>query len=343
MVGLPPPRAQESRRPWSIMVDHGRVAPRARRRAMPFCMAPLDWVLEPLGGPLFKRLAEELSGPELQSVLLEVMQRRAARRTPGELVRQYRQDGFCEPSPVDLRTSLSIDLQWLEAASTFEAIELSPVAPLGACSLVAPTHQHRVLSALRGTEVVSDPTNVLALECAARMRGQPKASVHLASSQRILRAQPQPKSAGYSQHFRIIVLGSGGVELKEHGFTLQTVLQHIRTALRGLELLELAGYSFGKRRVALHATARRKAVAERIAGDLAALTTVSLLEHPYYSGGLRFQVWVTTPDGEELPLIDGGTFDWLAQLTSNRRAVYVATGVGAQIIALRFAGPQRGS
>jgi hypothetical protein len=37
-----------------------------------------------------------------------------------------------------------------------------------------------------------------------------------------------------------------------------------------------------------------------------------------------------------VPLFDGGTFDWLAQLTSNRRAVYVASGGGAQLIAIRF-------
>jgi hypothetical protein len=47
-------------------------------------------------------------------------------------------------------------------------------------------------------------------------------------------------------------------------------------------------------------------------------------------------IWVTSPDGEPLPLIDGGAFDWLAKLTSNRRAVYVTTGVGAQLIAFRF-------
>jgi len=37
-----------------------------------------------------------------------------------------------------------------------------------------------------------------------------------------------------------------------------------------------------------------------------------------------------------VPLIDGGAFDWLAKLVSNRRAVYVATGAGSQLIALRF-------
>jgi hypothetical protein len=47
-------------------------------------------------------------------------------------------------------------------------------------------------------------------------------------------------------------------------------------------------------------------------------------------------LWVTAPDGTEVPLVDGGVFDWLAKLTSNRRAVFVATGAGAQLVAIRF-------
>lgn len=61
-----------------------------------------------------------------------------------------------------------------------------------------------------------------------------------------------------------------------------------------------------------------------------------MLEHGYYSGGIRFQIWVSAAGGEREALIDGGTFDWLAQLLSNRRAVFVATGAGAQRIPLRF-------
>ena len=47
-------------------------------------------------------------------------------------------------------------------------------------------------------------------------------------------------------------------------------------------------------------------------------------------------LWVTAPDGSPVPLADGGAFDWLTQLTSNRRAVYIASGAGAQLIPLRF-------
>lgn len=299
-------------------------------------MADRPWIVGQLGTAAFERLATGMSGSELQSVLLEVMHRRAARRAPRDLVAQYQRDAFCTPAGVDQRTAVELDAHLLAAAAGFEAIELSPLAPLGACSVVAPTDQRRVVSALRGTEVVSDPTNVLALECAVRLRARPDGPVHFATCQRVVRAQPFPKGRGFTQHFRLFVLASGGPEEREHRFTVGTVLHHIRTALAALDRLEAYGYAFGARRVDILATPEREALGARVAEELGPLATRKVLEHPYYSGGLRFQIWVTDRDGTSIPLIDGGVFDWLATLTSNRRAVYVATGAGAQLMALRF-------
>lgn len=299
-------------------------------------MAERPWIAAQLGTAALERLAAGLSGSELQSVLLEVMHRRAARRAPRDLVAQYQRDAFCAPAAVDQRTAVELDAHLLAAAVGFEAIELSPVAPLGACSVVALTDQKRVLSALRGTEVVSDPTNVLALECAVRLRAQPAGRVHFATCQRVVRAQPFPKDRGFTQHFRLFVLASGGPEERAHGFTVSTVLRHIRTALAALDRLEAHGYAFGARLVDILTTPEREALGARVAEQLGSLATRKVLEHPYYSGGLRFQIWVTDRDGTSIPLIDGGVFDWLARLTSNRRAVYVATGAGAQLMALRF-------
>lgn len=294
------------------------------------------WVVDPLGTEAFEKLASGLAGSELQSTLLEVMRRRARERTPRDLVAQHLSDPFCAPSPVDLRESAAIDAQLLAAAERFEAIELSPVAPLASSSAVALTDQNRVLSALRTSEVVSDPTNVLALECAARLRVRPAAAVHLATCQRVIRAQAVPKIPGFSQHFRIFVLASGGVEEKDHAFTTRALTDHVRTLLDALDRLEKCGYAFGQRRVEVLATEQRRVLADRVAEAIGPLAVRLPLEHAYYSGGLRYQIHVTAPDGAMAPLIDGGVFDWLSRLTSNRRAVYVATGCGAQLIALRF-------
>jgi hypothetical protein len=51
---------------------------------------------------------------------------------------------------------------------------LSPVTPLGTCGVVGPVSQNRVVSTVRGTEVVSDSTNALAVEAATRRRDRPK-------------------------------------------------------------------------------------------------------------------------------------------------------------------------
>ena len=284
--------------------------------------------------PLFERLAHELSGSELTSALLDVMRARAAARTPAEVLAQYRRDRFVWPAAVDLRTQLAIDTHMLAAADAFEAIELSPVAPLGACSTIAPTAQHRVLSALRSTEVASDPTNVLALECATRLRTGP-GPVHLATAMRVLRAQPVPKLPGYAQHFRMFALASGGIEARDHAFTVDTLVLHARTMLAAFDRLEAHGYRFGTRRLVVRATAARVPLAERIAAAIGLPATIEPLEQAYYHG-LRTMLHVTAPDGEDCFLADGGAFDWLAKLAANRRAVFVASGCGSQLIAARF-------
>jgi hypothetical protein len=295
------------------------------------------WRVGGLDPATFEQLGRQLPGSQLQSLLLEVVRERARARTPAEVLAQYLRDRFTSPAVVDQRVAVEVDRHLLAAAHAFEAVELSPVAPLATCSSMALTDQHRVLSALRGTEVVSDPTNVFALECARRLRAAP-APVHFTTSQRVVRAQPVPKLPGYAQHFRIFVLASGGLETQEHGFTVETVGLHIRTLLEALARLEEHGYAFGARRLELLATPERAALADRVAAAFAGIVPTSRgpLTHAYYTGGLRYRLWVTAPGGREEPLGDGGTFDWLARLLSNRRTVYVASGMGAQLVPLLF-------
>ena len=167
------------------------------------------------------------------------------------------------------------------------------------------------------------------------MRSSPAAETHLATSHRVLRAQPVPTQPGYAQHFRLFALGSGGVERKDHAFTVETVVLHVRTMLAGLLRLEQLGYSLHRPRVEVLVSAEKRQLGSRIADILSA--DLQPLEHPYYSGGLRYRIWVLAPDGGELPLADGGVFDWLGQLSSTRRAVFIGSGLSSQLIALRFA------
>lgn len=293
-----------------------------------------DWAIDPIGREAFDKLAE-LPANRLWSALLELLRRRAV-RTPGELIKQYERDAFTAPAPIDQRVAHIIDGHLLAAAAEFEAIELSPVAPLGTCSAIALADQHKILSALRGTEVQADPTNSLALECARRLRAGATGPLRLATCTRVVRCQQVPNIPGFTQHFRIFGLVTAGREAADHGTTTTAIVDHVRTIHRALDRLETAGYAFGKRRVVLRSTAARIAVADRVAAALSDLEIVrEELTHPYYDG-LRYVIVVTAPNGDGVPLIDGGAVDWVAKLTSNRSYVCVVTGMGAQLIPLRF-------
>ncbi len=286
------------------------------------------WIVDAIGRGPYDQLASELPGSTVQSIWLEVTRARAGARTPAEVLAQYERDLFVRPGFVDQRLAVEIDGHLLAAAAGFEAIELSPLTPLGTCTSVALGDQNRIVSALRGLEVVSDPTNAMTLEAATRLK-KARDPVHLATCMRVVRAQPVPKHVGWSQTFRMFALASGGFETANHGFTVEAVLRHLRAMLAALDRFEQHGYRFGVRRIELLATPERAELADRIAKQVGADRAV--LEHAYYSAGLRYKIYVTDPDGNEMFLVDGGVFDWLAKLLANRRAVVVASGTGAQL------------
>ena len=298
---------------------------------------PRPWIRTALPSGAYDALAANLPASQLWSVLLEVAAVRAAARQPAALLEQWTRDRFVQPSVVDQRSLIDIDRHLLAAAADFESIELSPVAPLGVCSAMGHASQNKVLSALRGTEVVSDPTNVMALECARRLREDPAGVKHLATSHRCVRAQEIPKRPGLTASFRIFCLGSAGLERQNHAFVVKTIAAHITVMLNALDRLEEHGFAFPDRRITVMATDAREPLADRIVASLGQSSVVrTALDHPYYNGGLRFQIAARSSDGIETTLADGGAFDWVAKLTSNRRGVYVASGLGSQQIAMMF-------
>jgi hypothetical protein len=286
--------------------------------------------------PLRQALTQDLAATELWSLLLAVLEQRAAQRTPAMVRQQWESDRFVQPCAVNQRILNELDSHLLAAAADFEALELSPVAPLASCSAVALTSQNRIVSTARGTEVVSDPTNVLALECAKRLREVPEAVVKLATSHRCVRAQAIPKRPGFAAHFRMFCLASAAHERKDHGFTTEALVEHIRTHVAALDRLEKHGYRFPDRRLRLLSTPERSHLAKRIAEAIPEIpATLVPLEHQYYDG-LRFMLDAGTPDGNAVPLVDGGAFDWLRKLTDNQRMVFVASGMGSQLAAMLF-------
>jgi hypothetical protein len=303
-------------------------------------MPTRSWISTGLPPGAYEALADRLPPSRLWSLLMDVAEARAVRRRAADVVEQWNRDRFVQPSIIDQRILVEADRHLLAAASEFEALELSPVAPLGICSIMGRTSQNKVLSALRGTEVVADPTNVMALECARRLRRNAADVVRLATSHRCVRAQELPANPAFTASFRIFCLASAGLERADHRLAVAAVAEQVNVLLKAFDRLEQHGFRFPERRVAVLATDAQAALGDRIAAAVAdARVERARLEHPYYSGGLRFQIAATAKSGDRFPLADGGAFDWVATLMSNRKAVFVASGLGTQLAALLFRMP----
>ncbi len=277
---------------------------------------------------------------ETTPVWLAVARQQAKRRRPKDLLGQYESDGFVSPSTLDLRVSVRLDAMILEAAPAFEAVLLSPVAPLGVCSALAPTSQDRTISAVRSLEVVSDPTNALALECARRLRKRPTEDVRLCTVHQVVRAQPVPDRPGHSRHFRMFALAEAGLGRAEDGFEVDAIVRHLSVFDRFFEAGAALGLRFPQRRAIVLTAPGRDTLGERAARALAsALPHVAVAREPLtssYYGGVRVQFGANTRTGEFCPIGDLGVFDWAAQLTANRRQRFVASGLGIQLAPLLF-------
>ena len=267
-----------------------------------------------------KALEDEISPAELKSLLMVVSQRRAAAVSPARLLERWESDRSVRAAGSDPRRVARLEARlWELLPGEFAGLDLSPVAPLGTSSAVAPVSQDKVIATTRGTEVVSDPTNVLALEAAVRRRRAGASAVHLAACHRVLRGQPF-HAPGAFQHFRLFTLVSSARDRGSGGTEAALLTAHLEFWTRALaDLLP------GRDATVSWTAFGFPPLAERMRDTvLPALGPpppgVTVAEDParkrargYYSrGALRIDV-----DGGEVG--DGGFTDWTAQLLGNAK------------------------
>lgn len=284
------------------------------------------------------------SPSETVPLLLELTRAQADRKRPADLLAQLERDRFVHPSFLDQRLVHQLDGMALSAAPEFEAVHLSPVAPLGTCSVLAPTSQDRTLSTTRGTEVVSDPTNMLALISAERMRRDERGPVRLCTVHQVLRAQPLPPQPGLSRHFRLFALAEAGAGEPEDGFELAAIGRHLACFDRLVEQATRSlGCRFPNRRLVVKAARGRSVLRDRVCQRLEELFPQVLVQteefDSNYYDGLRVLFGAETTSGEFCQLSDLGLFDWVGNLLSNRRIRFVASGFGIQLLPALFRAP----
>ncbi|MER7333161.1 MULTISPECIES: hypothetical protein [unclassified Micromonospora] len=260
---------------------------------------------------------------DLRTLLLAVARDRAAAVRPADLVRRWRADRFTRPaSTADPRALARVEARMWELLPVgFAGVDLSPVVPLGTCTAVAPVSQNRIVTTFRATEVLSDPTNALAVEAAVRRRERPAdGAVHLAACHRVLRAQDFGPT--WSAHFRLFALVSSARDGGSGSTQARLLTLHLAYWQRVLAAL------------APQAPARLSltvfdspVVAERIADTVRpALDTsaVPVVDEPARRRGRGYYVdaalRIAVGDGpDEVELGDGGFTDWTARLAGDRK------------------------
>ena len=310
---------------------------------------PLDRILRKTGVPdLVEILSDRIGATDLQSLLLEVYRRRAQAGSPGELMERYAKNRFTSPSHVPAARQLELDALALSLLPEgFEALDLSPVAPLGTTAIVTATSQNRLVSTVRNTEVAADSTNAMALECALRRRAllasDPKstACVKLAASQRLVRAQ-KVEGAGRFSHFRLFGLCSAGRDTGSFEFELSQLREHVDFHVRLLEAWRDRGARFGRVLVPitpLEGGPGEDLLVARAIEPLASAHPGAVLSiddareqgRDYYRS-LCFKVYVESADDENarFEVGDGGPTDWTQQLVGSRKERLFISGLGSE-------------
>ena len=298
-----------------------------------------------IGADVADALGEGLAASDLTSLLLDVMSRRASRRSPSDIMRQYEADRFTRPAQVDPRALLSMCSRAVDSLMPeFKLVETAPLVPLGTHSVVAGISQNCVVSTIRSPEVAADPTNSLALEAAVRrrtlLRRDPKTAelVQLASIDRVVRGQQFDGPRSFA-HFTLLGLVTAGRDVGHRRFDTEALPQHVQAlmavcrAVGFPELLaQLTDFDGGS-----------GTVIEACAAALSREVSVEMWpERPagrgYYES-VCFKLSVIHND-ETIEVADGGLVNWTQQLLDNRKERLMISGLSLERLT-QLAAPAR--
>lgn len=187
-------------------------------------------------------LAENLTGSELHSLLLAVFKRRVSKINVSQLTRL---GPVTKPCDLDGRLLNKLECTALESAAGFEAVELSPLSPLGSIKVLTGLDQGNVLSTIRTFECSSDPTVSMAIECARRRKSlsDRKTVSKLCTNHRVVRF-PLPQNPAFTAHFKLFSMVSAGRDSGSFSFETNALREHIGVYLTLISALRKLDFDF---------------------------------------------------------------------------------------------------
>lgn len=283
-------------------------------------------------------LINELSRSDFNSLMMEIFRQRADQISPADLIRDFEQNRFTIPALIDPISQLEVEAFCLKQAKSadFTPIVLSPVAPLGTCSVVATANQNKLISALRNTEVVADATNVLALQIALDLKTNPAIGLaRYATVHRHVRAQ-HFENPNFTAHFGAFCMASAGKDLGNFDFELKEANHHISV------ILKVLGRYFSKEQMIFKFFLRdenpklKTRLEEKENCWAGCPVHFETDTSQQYYRLFQFKIYVNL--GENLiDFADGGPVDWVSKLTGNQKIRSFISGIGLELV-LKLAG-----
>ena len=296
-------------------------------------------------------LGNKLNASDLQSLLIKISAIRAEELNAQTPFRNFHSSRFSRPSDISQRIFNRLDsLAYELLPGSYETIELSPVTPFASVSSISNLSQNLVLSTIRNYEVVSDPTNVMALESAIRRKSlikkQDKSAhiVNLCSSHRLLRAQAF-ENEKFTAHFRVFSLVSAGKDTGNLEFESNQMAEHLNFYLSLSAELSLLD------RVEVFISDFSKSVPTSFLDDLKSRLKAEFQGLPvkwdnnreqaknYYSP-LAFMIRYRDDNRQPWLIVDGGFTDWTRQLLSNKKERFLGSAIGTELLLRVFPGIQ---
>ena len=199
----------------------------------------VDRILNESGCPQLLETLSKLKTSDLQSLLIKLYQDKASKLSPTAVLKQYESNRFVTAANISPLQFVEFEkLAFSILPSGFDTILLSPLSPLGSCSVLGTVNQNKIVSTVRNTEVCADSTNIMALESAKRRKlVKNEEMVKLASCHRLMRAQRFDNPA-FTSHFSIFSLTTAGRMTADYNILLTTLYEHIEFYLK---LLKVSG------------------------------------------------------------------------------------------------------
>lgn len=297
--------------------------------------AILSRILEKIGDKNIVEKLLSLPKADFNSLLLDVFKNQTDRITPADVLKAFQSNRFSTPSDLDPANFHALETQLLLAAQkmNIHTVLLSPSALLGSCSSFGCVDQFNIVSALRGTETLADPSNMLAIILASKLKkgeAHNNSPLHYATTARVVRAQ-MISGEGIFSHFGLFCMVSSGKDIGAYGCEKELLDKHLLfykdffqeqfSAKLSITLRKRNGYKDSDGFFDKMSEIIRSAFP-----DVSLSYDYSDMENRYYQG-INFKVFMEI-DGENIEIGDGGFVDWIYQMLGDKKERCLISGVG---------------